>query len=157
MANEEDFLALMQKHQGILYKLTRIYAFNREDEEDLRQEIVLQAWRSFTSFRGEAKFSTWLYRVGLNTAMTFTRKQQKELSLSTELKESSSGVDEYSRELLIAHIRELNDGDKLIIMLHLDGYPNHEIAAIAGINKSHVAVKLHRIKEKLAQKIKVEL
>lgn len=75
MANEEDFLALMQQHQGILYKLTRIYAFNREDEEDLRQEIVLQAWRSFASFRGEAKFSTWLYRVGLNTAMTFTRKQ----------------------------------------------------------------------------------
>lgn len=154
--SEKEFLALIEENQGILIKVSRIYARNKSDEEDLRQEIVLQAWKSFARFRGEAKFSTWFYRLALNTAMTFTRKQ-KDLVQDFELPEKGSEIDHYSRELLIRHIRELEDGDKLIIMLHLDGYPNPEIASIAGISKNHVGVKLHRIKERLAQKIKVEL
>lgn len=152
---EKEFVQLIEDYGGIIYKVTRIYAANRDDEQDLRQEVIYQAWRSFESFKGDSQFSTWLYRVALNTALTHQRK--KEVSTSEGFAEDwqvAPQGDERAR--LMRHIRALNDAEKLVIMLHLDGYSNEEIALIAGLSKNHLAVKLHRVKEKLSQALKGE-
>lgn len=151
---ESEFVRLLEEHSGIIYKVTRIYAKNSTDEQDLRQEVVYQAWRSFANFKGASKFSTWLYRVALNTALTHVKKDRKETEgFDSDWQVAPSGDE---RALLMAHIRRLNDAEKLVIMLHLDGYGNEEISMISGISKNHVAVRLHRIKDKLAQAIKKE-
>ncbi len=149
---EQEFVQLLEEHSGIIYKVTRIYAKNQADEQDLRQEVVYQAWRSYPRFKGNSKFSTWLYRVALNTALTHVKKENKEYEGFDGDWQVAPDGDE--RAVLMAHIRTLNDAEKLVIMLHLDGYANDEIALISGISKNHVAVRLHRIKEKLSQAIK---
>ncbi|PTM06303.1 MAG: hypothetical protein DA405_00520 [Bacteroidetes bacterium] len=151
---EKKFVALLEENAGIIYKVTRIYARNSDDAEDLRQEVIYQAWRSYPRFKGESKFSTWLYKIALNTALTHKAKEEKRKSIPEQSVISQSETLSDSKELLIKYIRQFNDAEKLIIMLHLDGYSNDEIALIAGISKNHVAVKLHRIKEKLALNLK---
>jgi len=151
---EAEFVKLLEEHSGIIYKVTRIYAKGNADEQDLRQEVVYQAWKSYARFKGDSKFSTWLYRVALNTALTHKKKERKEQEgFETDWQVAPSGDE---RALLMAHIRNLNDAEKLVIMLHLDGYNNDEISMISGISKNHVAVRLHRIKEKLKSAIKTE-
>jgi RNA polymerase sigma-70 factor (ECF subfamily) len=148
---EKEFIDLLDANQGILYKITRLYAEDQEDEKDLRQEIIFQAWRSFPRFEGRAKFSTWLYKIALNTSLTHIRKESPK---KAELKEvQSESLSNDSRELLIQYIRHFSDIEKLVIMLHLDGYPNEEIASISGLSKNHVAVKLHRLKTTLAERL----
>lgn len=151
---EKKFVALLEENAGIIYKVTRIYARNSDDAEDLRQEVIYQAWRSYSRFKGESKFSTWLYKIALNTALTHKAKEEKRKSIPEQSVISMSETLSDSKELLIKYIRQFNDAEKLIIMLHLDGYSNDDIALIAGISKNHVAVKLHRIKEKLALNLK---
>lgn len=151
---ESEFIRLLEAHSGIIYKVTRIYAKNASDEQDLRQEVVYQAWRSYANFKGASKFSTWLYRVALNTALTHAKKDRKESpGFDSDWQVAPAGDE---RAQLMSHIRKLNDAEKLVIMLHLDGYGNEEIALISGISKNHVAVRLHRIKEKLSKAIKNE-
>lgn len=151
---EAEFVKLLEEHSGIIYKVTRIYAKGTADEQDLRQEVVYQAWRSYSRFKGDSKFSTWLYRVALNTALTHKKKERKEREgFDNDWQVAPSGDE---RAVLMAHIRSLNDAEKLVIMLHLDGYGNEEIALISGISKNHVAVRLHRIKDKLKAAIKNE-
>lgn len=151
---ESEFISLLEAHSGIIYKVTRIYAKNATDEQDLRQEVVYQAWRSYANFKGASKFSTWLYRVALNTALTHVKKDRKETEgFDSDWQVAPSGDE---RAVLMAHIRQLNDAEKLVIMLHLDGYSNDEIAMISGISKNHVAVRLHRIKDRLSKAIKQE-
>jgi len=157
MASEREFTELIDQNRGIIYKVIRLYVRHEEDERDLFQEILFQAWRSFPNFKGNSKFSTWLYRVALNTVLTFRRRPQvvvphEDLS---KLKTSTGDKhpDEESEALYLA-IRELNEIDRMIISLHLDGYANDEIAEIAGLTKNNAAVKLHRIKESLINKLK---
>lgn len=154
-SREREFVQLLEEHSGIIYKVTRMYAANRDDEQDLRQEVIYQAWRSFEKFKGDSKFSTWLYRVALNTALTHQRKKEIDKS---EGFDSDWQVEPSSdeRAMLMRHVRALNDAEKLIIMLHLDGYSNEEVAMISGLSKNHLAVKLHRVKEKLVKAIKEE-
>jgi len=154
---EKEFTALINQHKGIIYKVIRLYINHEEDEQDLFQEILFQAWRSYPNFKGNSKFSTWLYRVGLNTVLTFKRRPQvvlphEDLSI---LKVSTSEINnsEESEALYIA-IRELTEIDRMIVTLHLDGYENEEIAEISGLTKNNVAVKLFRVKELLTKKLK---
>lgn len=157
MASEKEFTSLIDQNRGIIYKVIRLYVRHEEDERDLFQEILYQAWRSFPNFKGNSKFSTWLYRVALNTVLTFKRRPQlvvphEDLSVLG----ASTGekhVHEETEALYIA-IRELNEIDRMIISLHLDGYDNEEVADIAGLTKNNVAVKLHRIKEALMDRLK---
>jgi len=157
MASEREFTELIDQNRGIIYKVIRLYVRHEEDERDLYQEILFQSWRSFPSFKGQSKFSTWLYRVALNTVLTFKRRPQlvvphEDLSI---LKASTGEKNENEEtEALYIAIRELNEIDRMIISLHLDGYENEEIADIAGLTKNNTAVKLHRIKEALIQKMK---
>lgn len=151
---EEKFVALLEENAGIIYKVTRIYAQNSSDAEDLRQEVIYQAWRSYARFEGKSKFSTWLYKIALNTALTHKAKEDKRKSIPEQADVWQEIDQAVGKDLLIHLIRQFNDSDKLIIMLHLDGYSNDEVALISGISKNHVAVKLHRIKEKLAKNLK---
>lgn len=157
VAADQKFTELIDQSRGIIYKVIRLYVRNPEDEKDLFQEILFQAWKSYPRFDGRSKFSTWLYRVGLNTVLTFQRRP--DLVRATDNLEPMGGSD-YSHErnesadALYQAIRELNDIDRMIVTLHLDGYENEEISEIAGITKNHVAVKLHRIKETLTRKLK---
>ena len=158
MASEREFTNLIEQNRGIIFKVIRLYIHHEEDERDLFQEILFQAWRSFPQFKGDSKFSTWLYRVALNTVLTFKRRPQlvvphEDLSL---LKTSSGDkIQSEESEALYIAIRELNEIDRMIITLHLDGYENEEIADISGLTKNNAAVKLHRIKETITKKLKM--
>lgn len=157
MASDRTFTELIDQNRGIIYKVIRLYVLHEEDEQDLFQEILFQAWKSFPNFKGNSKFSTWLYRVALNTVLTFKRRPQlvvpyEDLTLLKIASVEKNQIDE-SEALYIA-IRELNEVDRMIVTLHLDGYENEEIADISGLTKNNTAVKLHRIKEVLMQKLK---
>ena len=157
MASDRTFTELIDQNRGIIYKVIRLYVRHEEDKQDLFQEILFQAWKSFPNFKGNSKFSTWLYRVALNTVLTFKRRPQlvvpyEDLTLLKIASVEKNQIDE-SEALYIA-IRELNEVDRMIVTLHLDGYENEEIADISGLTKNNTAVKLHRIKEVLMQKLK---
>ncbi len=157
MASEKEFTLLIEENRGIIFKVIRLYVNHEEDERDLFQEVLFQTWRSYPNFKGQSKFSTWLYRVGLNTVLTFKRKPQLVVphdNLSTlKVSVEEKNYPEETEALYIA-IRELNEIDRMIISLHLDGYENDEVAEISGLTKNNVAVKLHRIKETLTKKLK---
>jgi RNA polymerase sigma-70 factor, ECF subfamily len=159
MNSEKEFTALIHEHRGIIYKVIRLYVRHEEDEQDLFQEIILQAWRSLPNFKGNSKFSTWLYRVALNTVLSFKRRPQLVVPHENlaDLKTSTDGskMSDDAESLYIA-IRELNEVERMIITLHLEGYENEEIADMTGLSKNNTAVKLHRIKEALIKRLKDE-
>lgn len=156
--SETQFLKQVRDNQGIIYKLVGLYAGDAEEKKDLYQEVLLQAWKAWPSFRGEAKFSTWLYRICLNTILTQKRKanpvEYKESldSISPSVQHSSIQKEEVAG--LHTAIRQLSETDRAIISLHFDGYDNSEIAEILGITGNHVAVKLHRCKQQLTNLLK---
>ncbi|MBX2914018.1 MAG: sigma-70 family RNA polymerase sigma factor [Cyclobacteriaceae bacterium] len=156
--SEKEFIALVNENRGIIYKVIRLYINQEEDTRDLYQEIVFQAWKSYPRFDGRSKFSTWLYRVGLNTVLTFKRKPvvviPHEDLASLHVAQTKTNTDE--SEALYVAIRQLPEVDRMIITLHLDGYENEEIAEITGLTKNNTAVKLHRIKDILIKKLKAE-
>lgn len=154
MDREGEFIKLLQQHQGIIYKVCRVYSKQAEDWDDMYQEIALQAWKSFSTFRGEARFSTWLYRVALNTAITQYRRSKKTTVIpeATDLMVSPASEPDPKEEQLKAMYRaiaELSEVDKAIVLLFLDDYPYEDIGQMMGITPNHVAVKMSRIKTKL--------
>jgi RNA polymerase sigma-70 factor (ECF subfamily) len=154
--SEKEFLTRIKEHQNIIYKLVRLYATHEEDKKDLYQEILLQAWKSFSSFRGEAKFSTWLYRLCLNTIFAIQRKTNRIDYTDTARYEgqliTTSVNDE--KERLYKAIRTLPETERAIISLHLDGYDNKEVSELLGITANLVGVKLHRAKQQLTTLLK---
>lgn len=151
--SEAKFLDQVRQNQGIIFKLVGLYANDAEEKKDLYQEVLLQAWKSWPSFRQEAKFSTWLYRICLNTIFTQKRKPQR-VEYPASLENISPSVQngfvqqEEVARLRLA-IRQLPETDRAIISMNLDGYENSEVAEMLGISNNHVAVKLHRIKQQL--------
>ena len=134
-------------------KLVGLYAQDQEEKKDLCQEIIYQAWKGWPGFRGDAKFSTWLYRICLNTLLTYKR-QRKPVQYTDDFEpfdkgqpDSQSAGEETAA--LYRAIRSLPETERALITMHLDGYGHEEIAAMAGITENHVAVKLHRIRAKL--------
>jgi RNA polymerase sigma-70 factor (ECF subfamily) len=153
---EKEFTAQIDQNRGIIYKVIRLYVHHEDDEKDIFQEILFQAWKSYPRFQGQSKFSTWLYRVALNTVLTFKRRI-KLVEPHDDLNQlnvvSTDGNRRDESEALYMAIRMLNEIDRMIVTLHLDGYGNEEIAEITGITKNNTAVKLHRIKETLTKKL----
>lgn len=154
---EKLFVESIEEHSGIIHKIVGMYIDDYTDREDAYQEVVLQAWKSKDSFRGESKFSTWLYKVALNTVLTALRKNKKnfntndyELNIAAE--DSSLVKDKY--EILQMALKSLNEADRSIIIMHLDGFTNPEIANFMGITINHTNVKIHRIKIKITETIK---
>lgn len=159
--NETEFLAQVSASQGIIYKLVGVYANDSEEKKDLYQEILLQAWKALPSFKQESKFSTWLYRICLNTIFTYQRKRHR-----VQYKESlediapvvqNSSLQKENALRLQQAIRQLQETDRAVVCMHLDGYGNAEIAAVLGISLNHVSVKLHRIKQQLGNLLKSSL
>jgi RNA polymerase sigma-70 factor (ECF subfamily) len=149
------FTALIREHERMLYKVCFMYADNVTYRQDLYQEIVLQAWKGYKGFRGDAKFSTWLYQVAINTAIAGFRKDKK--SVLTHTADGSlpdmpdTGTDTEQLELLHTAIATLNEIEKAIVMLYLDDKSYDEMQEIMGIPNGALRVKMTRIKEKLRQ------
>lgn len=159
-ATEKEFLALMQKHKGILYKISRMYFDHLEDQEDLIQEMTFQLWKSYQNFKGSSQFSTWMYRVCLNTALTFFKKDDKKQD-KYELHENYDRIDDdnstFKEEQLkyfYDAVQELNKVEKALIFLFLEGMNHKDIAENLGISEVNARVKLNRTKEKLQTIIK---
>ena len=151
---KQDFVELVQKHLNIIYKICHVYG-SSNGTEDLKQEIIYQLWKSFPSFRGESKFTTWMYRVALNTALfelrkhqnTFTRIEKVEHLLTDDSEETVEKVTQI--EQLYAHIASLNEIDRGITLLYLEKFSYREIADITGMTEKNVGIRLFRIKNKL--------
>jgi RNA polymerase sigma-70 factor (ECF subfamily) len=159
MTKEEAFTGKINQHEGIIYKITRLYTQNEEDQKDLYQEIVYQLWKGFNGYKGDAKVSTWMYRIALNTAL-FHSKKKKRRGYSVPLdgillkQENYEPLLEERLIVLYTNIRNLGDIDRGIIFLFLEGKKHEEIAAITGITTSNVGTRMARIKEKLRTHIK---
>lgn len=154
---EHEFTEQIRRCQGIIFKVIRLYVNHSEDEKDLYQEIMFQAWKSYGNFKGDSKFSTWLYRVSLNTVLSFKRrpnivKTHEDLSSLNVVAPQTRPADEV--EALWNTIKSLGEIDRMIITLHLDGYENEEIADISGLSSGNVRVKLHRIKTTISEILK---
>lgn len=152
---------MINEHRGIIYKVCNLYCLEKEYKKDLFQEIVLQLWKSFPSFRNESQPSTWMYRVALNTAITIFRKESRapeRRSISDaefEIPDMDSFGDQQEHlGLLKQAIGTLTQIEKAIILLYLEEKSYEEISEIIGITRTNVGVKINRIKIKLEKIIK---
>ncbi len=157
---KEDFLRNITQNQGIIHKVTRIYCDNEDDRKDLFQEILIQLWKSYDKFREQSKFSTWMYRVAINTAITnFKRdKKSRKSEIGKDLYQlADEPYDEEKEEhlkLLYEAINQLTGIEKSITLLYLEDKPYEEISEITGISQNYVRVKMNRIKKKLESYVK---
>ncbi|MEO8766047.1 MAG: sigma-70 family RNA polymerase sigma factor [Ginsengibacter sp.] len=152
---ENEFIKSIRSYQKIIYKVCKMYRNSREDQEDLFQEIVFQLWKSYPSFRGESKISSWIYRIALNTAMAFYRKPKLKVDYLEELPAQILPANEKklseNEEKLFVALRCLNDTEKALIALYLDDFNYLEISKLLGISESNVGVRLNRIKNKIKE------
>jgi len=153
---EKTFVEFFKPNQRLIHKICKIYTDNAEDHKDLFQEITIQLWRSFPGFKGDSKFSTWMYRVALNTAITLFRKPQKRVMQASEIDVSLLTMeyedyedDEYKLKKMYQAIYELSDVEKALIMMYLEDKPYKEIGEILGITEGNARVKMNRAKNKL--------
>lgn len=153
---EKQFVNLLDENQNIIHKVCRVYTNNSDAHKDLFQEVTIQLWKAYPKFRGDAKFSTWMYRVALNTAITIYRKSKRQIQTSDisdfhyrlESSEYDATMDEQMK-LLYKAIHQLSDVEKALILLYLEDKPYREIAQTMGLTEVNARVKVNRIKGKL--------
>lgn len=144
-------------HELLIHKVCRIYAYTAADRQDLFQEIVIQLWKAYPKFKGQSKFSTWLYRVAINTAITGLRKKKGFIQyhepdkLPMNISDSHNSNEEEQLQQLYAAVEKLNEIEKAIVMLYLEDKTYEEMEDILGITSGNLRVKMNRIKEKLRQ------
>jgi RNA polymerase sigma-70 factor (ECF subfamily) len=153
---KDEFLDILEKNIGIIIKIARAYSKTAHDKEDLINDITLELWKSFGRFRGDSKISTWIYRIALNTSMNYKRKRENDrLLFFDDLKQMENlswlidQEDSSHSEILYQCIDELNQLNKAIILLYLDGNSHDEISDITGISKTNVGTRIGRIKEQI--------
>lgn len=156
---KQIFIQHLQTHQGLIHHLCCLYYPSEEDQKDAFQDIVLELWKSYKSFRGESKFSTWMYKVALYTLLKKQRKERKEIqaqNLETYKYEafSSPNKSDQDFELLQQFLAQIRPLDRAILILHLEAYNYLEIASILEISANQVGSQLHRIKKKLQNQFK---
>ncbi|MFB0554724.1 MAG: RNA polymerase sigma factor [Phycisphaerae bacterium] len=158
IARKSRFLELIEQNQDIIHKICGLYARNTDDRRDLSQEIVCQLWKSYQSFRGDSKFTTWMYKVALNTALLNSRRNQ--CRVRTENLKDHHGdilveVAVQEKHGMISRlyeaINQLRALDRAIILLYLEQFTYREISEFIGISESNVSVRLVRIKKKLKE------
>lgn len=150
------FVSLLSDNKGIIHKVCNIYCNTSDEKKDMMQEITLQLWRAYPNFNEKAKFSTWMYRIALNTAITNIRKSKRspllealsEKQYRLPEKEDIPNMD-YEVNMLYKAIAKLNDIDKGIILLYLEKKSYSEIGEITGLTEKNISVKIVRIKKKL--------
>jgi RNA polymerase sigma-70 factor (ECF subfamily) len=148
------------QYKALIFKIVRSYAFTPMDREDLFQEITLQAWKSIPTFRSECSVTTWLYRIALNTAIRFSQRERKRSANNASLEDAHHMLIETSLHpderlsWLYDEIAKLDEVDRSITLLLLDGFSYKEMAAIVGITESNIGVRINRIKKYLSEKSK---
>lgn len=155
---EEEFLKKIDKHKGVIFKISKMYMDNFDDQNDLYQEIIFQAWKSYSDFQRKSDFSTWLYRTALNTAIVFLKSQKKRSFIQNQsienlyvLHEVYSDEDDKNMKMMYDAIHHLSSIDKALIFFFLEGYTGKEIAVQLGITEVNARVKLNRAKSKLKE------
>ncbi|OQD42636.1 RNA polymerase sigma factor [Croceivirga radicis] len=153
---EHQFVTELENNQNIVHKVCTLYTHDRESHNDLFQEITIQLWKAYPKFRGEAKFSTWMYRVALNTAITLYRKSKKKVktqdfdSVLFKIKaQEYDDTEEQQLKLMYNAIKELGDIEKALVFLYLEDKNYAEIAETLGISEVNARVKMNRVKNKL--------
>ncbi|WP_035677324.1 RNA polymerase sigma factor [Flavobacterium limnosediminis] len=157
---EQEFLTRIEQHKGILYKVSKMYMDNPDDQQDLFQEIVCQLWKANDTFKGDSQFSTWMYRVAINTSIIFLKKEKRKVDkyeiASDNIREED--CDAHIKESQLEHfyraVQKLDKIDKAIIFYQLEGFSHKEIGESMGISEGNARVKLNRAKEKLKEIIK---
>lgn len=155
------FLSVIESNKGIIYKVVNSYCQNVEDRKDLAQEIIIQLWKSFDNYDDRFKYSTWMYRISLNVAISFYRKEDSRRRISNSLTDGiinfphSDDFEDKETDLGILQqmISQLKDLDKALMLLYLEEKSHKEISQIVGISETNVATKINRIKNSLKQKI----
>lgn len=154
---EKQFEGLIKENELLIHKICRMYAYAEDDRQDLFQEVVLQLWRAFPTFEGRSKFSTWLYRIALNVAITY-RRQQKDFidtyepdKLPQHIDHNTNAEEEEQLKQLYKTIEQLNKVEKAIVMLYMEEKTYQEMEDILGITQATLRVKMNRIKEKIRQ------
>ena len=157
---KEQFIKTIDEHKKIIYKIVNSYCQNKEDRKDLEQEIIIQLWNSFDNYNSDYKYSTWMYRIALNVAISFYRKEKKWsikndfyneesiFKIEEDTSEEQTELD-YHLKLLQEFIHNLNELNKALMLLYLEEKSYEEIAEILGITKTNVSTKISRIKLKL--------
>jgi RNA polymerase sigma-70 factor, ECF subfamily len=150
-----NFIQVVNENRGIIRSLCRVYYGRNEDQKDAFQDVILELWKSFDTFRGESKISTWIYRVSFNTILNKIRRDKKSVSVESidtpHFYISDFKADDHV-ELLSIIIQSLKDIDKAIVVLYLEGYRNMEIAEILKLTPTNVATRFNRIKSLLKMK-----
>jgi len=147
----------LREHKGLFFKFVRAYAFTENDRDDLFQEIAIQVWRSIPNFKGDAAVTTWIYRITINTAIAWSRKEKKHQEGRSSLVESEHLLREVNQpdprlDWLYEQISSLHEVDRTLTLLLLDGFSYKEMSKIIGISESNVGVKINRIKKVLITK-----
>lgn len=153
------FQELIEQNKGILYKVARTYCQNENERQDLIQEMMIQVWQSFHKYNSEFKISTWLYRISINVAISYYRKNVIKINRNvpltkdvTQIKEDEKAEKELQLSMLDQFISELKELDKALMLLYLEDKSHNEIAEILGITVGNVGTKVGRIKDKLKQR-----
>lgn len=160
MLSEKDFIKTIQQNQQIIFKVCNMYRDTKADREDLFQEILLNAWKGIKNFKGDSKFSTWLYRVALNTAISFFKKDKKQQkAFEAERISYQEGSDNQLEQIEAMNkaISELSAIDKALVVLYLENHSHQQIAEVMGITANNVGVKMSRIKVVLKENSKKHL
>ncbi len=153
--HNQIFRAWLKDHQGLIFKVVRSFAREEFDQEDLFQEISIKVWKSIPQYKGEAALTTWIYRVALNAAISWNRKEKRRVMPQDSLNEVERVISENNQnpddrlDWLYSEIVKLNDIDRSIALLLLDDYSYQEMAEMLGISANNVGVKVHRIKQHL--------
>jgi RNA polymerase sigma-70 factor, ECF subfamily len=154
---KQNFIRIIDANRGIIKSLCKAYYASTEDQKDAFQDIVLQLWKSFDTFRGQSEISTWIYRVSLNTLLTKVKKEKRKIATesigASELSISVAMADS-DLELLHMVIQSLKDIDKAIVILCLEGYKNQEISQILNLTATNVSTRLNRVRAELKAKFK---
>lgn len=159
-SKEKEFLELVEAHKGIIHKISRMYMDAEDDQQDLTQEIIYQLWKSYDSFQHQSRFSTWMYRVALNTALVFFKKEKRKRSVTDNIPEHIAMEENVTaaKELQLAHfyraVQKLERLEKALVFLHLENYSHKEIGENLGISEGNARIKLSRAKDKLKELIK---
>jgi len=153
---EQEFLKEIEKHKGIIFKISKMYMDEKDDRDDLFQEITYQVWKAYPKFKGESEFSTWLYRIALNTAIIFLKNEKKRNFITNEdfseykiIQEDFDNEKEEKLTAMYKTIHQLNPIDKAFIFYYLEDFSGKEIAGQMGISEGNVRVKMNRAKNKL--------
>lgn len=156
----ERFLSVLQTHKGIIYKVAHSYCADTEDRKDLVQDIVVQLWKAFDTYSDQYKYSTWIYRIALNVAISMYRKETRRKPLAQPLSDSiltlmsTADTDDgdENMNLLQQFIAQLKELDKALLLLYLEEKSHREIAKIMGLSETNIATRISRIKTVLRQK-----